>query len=446
MNKAKTLIVYLDSRHHWVSCEYIRKNLIQAYSIYAQNEISLLPLRLGISRDELKNTFLKVIDKDFKNIVFLDARTDYREAIIKIAQTIFPNAGFIYTFHLYGAYVLNYSHWLSLERILDGKSVKFIAASDRHKNLVKSTIKSPEVCHLSPFPINTDHYSFKLDSRTEFRENKKIPDETKVFCYAGRISAQKKVSSLIRNFKKFLEISNSSSILFIAGKDDNLGFGYIGQHEFPGDYLKSIKAEISAYPDWIQKQIVFLGNLDEEELKSLYCGADCFVSLSVFNDEDFGMAPVEALCTGLPLILTDWGGYNSIAQIATPEFCKLVRVKISHRVFVDHGQFIKELLRRFKAPQSKEVTRKEISRLARKFYSIEAVGKRLQNILLKKQGGALSFNSVMTKVQECFDLDNGAPFLKDSLKYKPDKHSSLENPNWELSEFYRKLYSHYIKE
>src|SRR5690606_33731513 len=39
-------------------------------------------------------------------------------------------------------------------------------------------------------------------------------------------------------------------------------------------------------------------------------GADAYISLATFHNEDFGLAPLEALCCGTPVILTDCGGFS----------------------------------------------------------------------------------------------------------------------------------------
>jgi len=54
------------------------------------------------------------------------------------------------------------------------------------------------------------------------------------------------------------------------------------------------------------KTVEFLGNLTDEELKKAYAGAKAFLFASV--DEEFGIAPVEAMGYGLPVIAFASGG------------------------------------------------------------------------------------------------------------------------------------------
>jgi glycosyltransferase involved in cell wall biosynthesis len=61
-------------------------------------------------------------------------------------------------------------------------------------------------------------------------------------------------------------------------------------------YLKSITGPT----------VEFLGNVDDEELKTLFFNAKAFLNASV--DEEFGIAPIEAMGNGLPVIAYKSGG------------------------------------------------------------------------------------------------------------------------------------------
>jgi hypothetical protein len=57
------------------------------------------------------------------------------------------------------------------------------------------------------------------------------------------------------------------------------------------------------------------GRVDGEELRRLYRGATCFVQPGV---EDFGIASVEALACGTPVVALDAGGVLDIVEDGTP--------------------------------------------------------------------------------------------------------------------------------
>lgn len=59
-----------------------------------------------------------------------------------------------------------------------------------------------------------------------------------------------------------------------------------------------------------------------EQMRALYRDADCFLAPS--RGEAAGLTPREAMATGLPTVLTDWGG---LAEIADPAYAYPVKVE-----------------------------------------------------------------------------------------------------------------------
>jgi hypothetical protein len=54
----------------------------------------------------------------------------------------------------------------------------------------------------------------------------------------------------------------------------------------------------------------FLDGNDRELLGELWAGADIFLSLVDNIQETFGIAPLEAMAAGLPVVASDWDGYR----------------------------------------------------------------------------------------------------------------------------------------
>jgi glycosyltransferase involved in cell wall biosynthesis len=136
-----------------------------------------------------------------------------------------------------------------------------------------------------------------------------IKDNELVFTYTGRLSMQKNVIELASMMNELRKTFQYNFKLLIAGPFDDLGIPYIGQYSQEGAYCTRWLKQIPKY-DFVH----YLGNLNATELNQLYSASDCFISLSTHNDEDFGMSPCEAGATGLPLILTNWGGYSSFKK------------------------------------------------------------------------------------------------------------------------------------
>ncbi len=82
-----------------------------------------------------------------------------------------------------------------------------------------------------------------------------------------------------------------------------------------------------------KKNIIFTGEISDIELNELYFGAKAFLFASV--DEEFGIAPVEAMMRGLPVVAYKSGGlketvrhgYNGflVDQLEVKAFCQAVR-------------------------------------------------------------------------------------------------------------------------
>ena len=55
---------------------------------------------------------------------------------------------------------------------------------------------------------------------------------------------------------------------------------------------------------------IYAGDRDPDQLSLAYAGADVFMSLSDNIQESFGLTPLEAMASGLPVIVSDWDGYK----------------------------------------------------------------------------------------------------------------------------------------
>ncbi len=115
-----------------------------------------------------------------------------------------------------------------------------------------------------------------------------IPEGAVVLLYAGRISPEKNIGLL----PDFMEI--------LAGdpdKDYRLLIAGAGPQE---EWLK-VQTDMR-----IPGKIVQLGHLDRESLADYYANADVFVHPN--PKEPFGIAPLEAMASGVPVVVPNAGG------------------------------------------------------------------------------------------------------------------------------------------
>ena len=92
---------------------------------------------------------------------------------------------------------------------------------------------------------------------------------------------------------------------------------FYGYHptERVGEEFRSLAHDICA-----AAKVHFVDNSDQNFSDGLWAAADIFVSLADNIQETFGLAPVEAMACGLPVIASDWDGYRETIRHQTDGF------------------------------------------------------------------------------------------------------------------------------
>jgi len=180
----------------------------------------------------------------------------------------------------------------SIKRIY--KSIK----SEIFQNLSVSLSYKARLDHL-PLGINTEDYL--RNNKKQSRQNLKLPAKKIIILYFGRFSIFDKADlyPLLFSFKNLLS-KNKNVLLVLAGKN------------FQGNYggkLKKIANDLG-----ISNNVNFLFNPSQREKYLLYTASDIFVSPSDNLQESFGLTVLEAMVSGLPVVVSDWDGYKDIVQ------------------------------------------------------------------------------------------------------------------------------------
>jgi glycosyltransferase involved in cell wall biosynthesis len=139
---------------------------------------------------------------------------------------------------------------------------------------------------------------FRADRKSEvikkqMREGANVPADSIVLLYAGRISPEKNIGLLVEMMKILAKDSKRDYRLLVAGAGPQ------------SDWLKEKTAK--HFPD----KIIQLGHLDKETLADYYANADVFVHPN--PREPFGIAPLEAMVSGVPTLAPASGGILSYA-------------------------------------------------------------------------------------------------------------------------------------
>ncbi|WP_459815001.1 glycosyltransferase family 4 protein [Campylobacter concisus] len=160
------------------------------------------------------------------------------------------------------------------------KAIKIITVSKFSKQEICDFYKIPsqKICVIYNAASNIFHQTIKNYSE-------------KYVLAVSSLNYQKNFHSLIRAFNM---LDDNSIKLFLVG-DINRNFADIG-------LLKDIQGN---------KNIVFKGRIDDDELISLYSNAVCFIYPSLY--EGFGIPPLEAQACGCPVVC------SNVASL--PEVC-----------------------------------------------------------------------------------------------------------------------------
>jgi len=163
-------------------------------------------------------------------------------------------------------------------------------------------LKAPRVAledriFICPRGVDSEHFSPNRLSNEVKQEMRAVADATEtsiLLLYAGRISPEKNIGLLI-------------DVMKILAKDETRDFRLL----VAGDGPKR---------EWLKKQmekyspgkVVFLGHIEKEQLADYYANADIFVHPN--PKEPFGIAPLEAMASGVPTVAPNAGGILSYAN------------------------------------------------------------------------------------------------------------------------------------
>ena len=187
---------------------------------------------------------------------------------------------------------------------------EFYESAEQEKNLKRSDwvfnkcwqfFNAPRVpieerIFVCPRGVNSETFNPDRKSdevRTEMRQRAKIPENSIVLLYAGRISPEKNINLLVDLMKILAKDSRNDYRLLVAGAGPNSG------------WLSEQTAK------HIPNNIIQLGHLDKELLADYYANADVFVHPN--PREPFGIAPLEAMASGVPTLAPNAGGILSYA-------------------------------------------------------------------------------------------------------------------------------------
>lgn len=424
----RIVVIHSNDQAPWQSCQSISNNLMKVYHSLAESkqaQVEFIGIRLNATMDEVYRAAIKANDFKPDRIVWLEYKPTPATFLksydqLQSTQAKLPEI----VVHIYGDFILNISDWRSMEELLKKYPIVLRCASSKQQGLVdRFLITENKMSDVSPFPVDKSFFKFDSSLRKEGRAKYGLKDDEIVFLYSGRLSYQKNIFHLLHLMKDAIQLSSEKFKLLLAGPMDDLGMPYVGLsgplNAFFGQF-KTVRKNLEKLFE--NNQIQLLGNVPQSELNELYCASDFQINLSTHNDEDYGMAPAEGLCAGLPALLTAWGGFCDFHTYC-PDHVKLIPlVREKGRFLPSYKDALKEMMNtKIRSDQERAL----IAEQAQNHLSVEkVVGTSMHCEPSKLQ----AFNEKFYKTLACFENVKEGPF---------------RGPRGELNEFYFELYNLY---
>ena len=192
-----------------------------------------------------------------------------------------------------------YHFVLWLMKIFYGMTKPVVSPCKDYADILTSQLKIPEnKVKILPRGLPLEKFSTDMRGKGTWEKynGASVPEQTgenrKIrFSFIGRISKEKNLEFLNNVWKKF------------AAKHDDVELMYVGY----GWYLKEIKQFFDG-----DSSVHFAGEQGGETLAGLYADSDFFLFPS--TTDTFGNVVVEAMSTGTPAIVSNYGGPHDIVM------------------------------------------------------------------------------------------------------------------------------------
>lgn len=156
-----------------------------------------------------------------------------------------------------------------------------------------------------PFPVSEARFHpVSASEKQRARQRLRLDPADRMVLYAGRISLEKNLHSVLRVFTA-VRACVPQARLVLAGTELNKPFFEFGV--IPLGVMRMLRTAMRKL-GLPAHAVVFAPHQREAEMRELYNVADAVLNLTLHHDENFGLAQVEAMACGTPVVGTDWGG------------------------------------------------------------------------------------------------------------------------------------------
>ena len=151
-----------------------------------------------------------------------------------------------------------------------------------------------------PLGVHTRQFVVSSDARVAARARLGLADDEVAFLFAGRLVVHGKAHPL----PMYLALEQ-------AAKGRKVVLIQAGQAPSP-EILTMFTEEPTRFCPSVR--VVMVDGGDTELYRAAWAAADVFTSLSDSFQETFGLTPLEAMASGLPVVVSDWNGYKDTVR------------------------------------------------------------------------------------------------------------------------------------
>lgn len=134
-----------------------------------------------------------------------------------------------------------------------------------------------------------------------FRDSFGIPHDAFAYMFSGRITPEKGVKELLEAFS------------LVSDDNPNVYLMIVGSAFYNSDISSGYEAEVKELAETIGDRVVFTGYIPQGEIALAYASADACCVPSIW-DEPAGLAVLEGMAAGKPVIATRSGGIPEYAK------------------------------------------------------------------------------------------------------------------------------------
>jgi glycosyltransferase involved in cell wall biosynthesis len=181
-------------------------------------------------------------------------------------------------------------------RLLLGFSDRVIALSEHNRLLLSQLGVPQEKMVLVPNGVNIQEYMGLHRSQSILRQ---LHTDGPILLYVGRIDWNKRVDRIVEALPAILRHFPSAKLVVVGP-----------------DYADSVSGLINASRRHnVESSLVVTGNVTKQRLLEFYSVADVFILPSSY--EGFGLSMLEAMCSGVPVVVSSSGGPGDILSGGT---------------------------------------------------------------------------------------------------------------------------------